>query len=101
MLDFVNKGFFILLSWSLVKDLPSLRVSPLAITPQCKQQPWLMVDHSFYGINAETIKLAPNKAMQFGRTLEQTLQKIGHADPHHGPIHSSKVDLADGFVDLV
>ena len=43
------------------------------------------------------MKLAPNKAMQFGRTLEPTLQKIRHADPHHGLICSSKVDLVDGF----
>ena len=56
-----------------------------------------MVDHSFHGINTETSKLAPDEAMQFGHTLEQTLQKIGHADPHHGAIHLSKVDLADSF----
>ena len=33
MLDFVNKGFFTLLPWCLVKDLPGLRVSPLGIIP--------------------------------------------------------------------
>ena len=37
MLDFVNKGFFTLLPWRLVKDLPSLWVSPLGITPQRKR----------------------------------------------------------------
>ena len=97
MLDFVNKGFFTLLPWHLVKDLPGLRVSPLGITPQCKEQLWLTVDCSFCGINAETVQLAPSEAMQFGRALEQTLQKIRHADPHHRPVHLSKVDLADGF----
>ena len=56
-----------------------------------------MVDHSFFGINTETIKWAPDEAMQFVCTLELTLQKIGHADPHHGPVCLSKVDLADGF----
>ena len=55
------------------------------------------MDCSFHGINAETVKLAPNKAMQFGRTLKHTLQNIRHTDPHHGPICLSKVDLADGF----
>ena len=98
MLDFVNKGFFILLPWHLVKDLPGLWVSPLGIMTQCKQQLWLTVDHSFCVINTQTTKLAPNKAMQFGRTLEWTLQKIRHADPHHRPIHLAKVDLADGFL---
>ena len=56
-----------------------------------------MVDHSFCGTNAETVQLALSEAMQFGCALERTLQKIGHADPHHGPICLSKVDLADGF----
>ena len=36
MLDFVNKGFFTLSPWHLVKDPPGLRVSPLGIMPQCK-----------------------------------------------------------------
>ena len=36
MLDFVNKGFFTLSPWRLVKDLPGLWVSPLGIMPQCK-----------------------------------------------------------------
>ena len=43
------------------------------------------------------MQLAPNKVMQFGHALEWTLQKIGHADPHQGPVCLSKVDLADGF----
>ena len=85
MLDFVEKGFFTLLPWRLVKNLPGLRVSPLGIIPQRERRPRLTVDHSFCGINAEMTKLAPNEAMQFGHTLEWTLQKIGHADPHHRP----------------
>ena len=100
MLDFVNKGFFTLSPWCLVKDLPGLRVSPLGIMPQRERQPRLIVDHSFCGINAETVQLAPSEAMQFGRALERTLQKIRHADPHHGPVCLSKVDLADGFINL-
>ena len=55
------------------------------------------MDHSFCGVDAETTKLAPDEAMQFGCTLEQTLQKNRHADPHHRPVCLSKVDLADGF----
>ena len=97
MLDFVNKGFFTLSPWRLVKDLPGLQVSPLGIMPQRKRRPRLTVDHSFCGINAETVQLAPSEAMQFGRTLERTLQNVRHADPHHGPVCLSKVDLADGF----
>ena len=37
MLDFVNKGFFTLSPWRLVKDPPGLQVSPLGIMPQRKR----------------------------------------------------------------
>ena len=37
MLDFVEKGFFTLLPWRLVKNLPGLWVSPLGIIPQRKR----------------------------------------------------------------
>ena len=97
MLDFVNKGFFTLLPWRLVEDPPGLCVSPLGIMPQRKRRPRLIADHSFHSINAETMQLAPDKAVQFGRALEWTLQKIRHTDPHHRPIFLSKADLADGF----
>ena len=37
MLDFVEKGFFTLSPWRLVKDPPGLWVSPLGIIPQRKR----------------------------------------------------------------
>jgi hypothetical protein len=41
--------------------------------------------------------MAPKEAMQFGRALQRVLAKIVHADPRYGPVHLSKIDIADGF----
>jgi hypothetical protein len=55
------------------------------------------VDLSFYGINADTVKLAPHEAMQFGRALERLLFCIRHANPRYSPVYIKKIDISDGF----
>ena len=55
------------------------------------------MDHTFSGVNKDTLPLAPRDAMQFGKTLTQLLTKIAQADPQHAPIHLIKIDIADRF----
>jgi hypothetical protein len=100
MLDFVKKGYWMVLPYRLVKDLPHLRLSPLGVIPQRERRPRLIVDYTFNGVNEETVKMMPNEAMQFGRALERVLYSIHHANPHFGPVYVSKTDLADGFYRL-
>ena len=97
MVDMVNKRYWIVLPYSMVRTLPDLRISPLGVVPQRGRRPRIIVDYSFYGLNAETTKLARPEAMQFGGTLERVLRKILQADPQHGPVYMLKVDLSDGF----
>ena len=97
MLDFVRKGYWMVLPYRLVKDLPDLRLSPLGVVPQRERRPRLIVDYTFNGVNEDTVKMMPNEAMQFGRALERVLYSIHHANPHFGPVYISKTDLADGF----
>jgi hypothetical protein len=97
MLDFVKKGYWMVLPYRLVKDLPHLRLSPLGVVPQRERRPRLIVDYTFNGVNEDTVKMMPNEAMQFGRALERVLYSIHHASPHYGPVYVSKTDLADGF----
>ena len=97
MADFCDKGFWTVLPFNLVKDLPNLRLSPLGVVPQRDRRPRLIVDLSFWGINDETISLAPRESMQFGRALERILYRIRHADPAYGPVYLSKYDISDGF----
>ena len=56
MLEFVQKGFWTVLPYRLLKDrhqrklrgLRDLRLSPLGIIPQRDRRPRLIVDYSFY-----------------------------------------------------
>lgn len=95
--DFAEKGFWAILPFDLVRDLPGLRLSPLGSVPQNDRRPRLIVDLSFYGVNAATQHLAPKEAMQFGRALHRLLYRVRHSNPTFGPVYSNKVDIADGF----
>lgn len=97
MADFVRKGFWTVLPYPLVKRLRGLHLSPLSSIPQRGRRPILIVDLSFYGVNMDTVKLAPHEAMQFGRALDRLLFRIRHADPRHGPVYMNKIDISDGF----
>jgi hypothetical protein len=97
MLDFVEKGYWMVLPYHLVRDDPQLRLSPLGVVPQRERRPRLIVDYTFNGVNKDTVKMMPAEAMQFGRTLERILYAVHHANPHHGPVYVAKTDMADGF----
>lgn len=97
MVDFIYKGFWVVLPYDVVKHLPNLRLSPLGVVPQRDRRPRLIVDYTFSGVNQETRKLAPREAMQFGRALDRILLAILHAPDNHGPVYLLKIDLSDGF----
>lgn len=86
-----------LLPAALVTGLQQLRLSPLGVVPQKDRRPRTIVDYTFYGVNDDTVPLAPHEAMQFGRALHRILSSILHADPRFGHIYLSKVDISDGF----
>ena len=103
LLEFDQKGFWLVLPASEVRrllesgEIASLRVSPMGVIPQRDRRPRLIVDLSFYGVNDDTLQLAPSESMQFGRALERLLYLIRHSNPRFGPVHMGKVDLSDGF----
>lgn len=100
MADMVRKGFWIVLPFDKViqrADIQDLRISPMGVVPQRERRPRAIVDYSFSGVNDETVKLAPNEAMQFGRAFDRVLHAIHTAPPRHGPVYLSKIDLSDGF----
>ena len=59
--------------------------------------PHLIVDLSFWGVNAETLPATPSEAMQFGHTLERILYRIHHANPAFGPVYVGKIDISNAF----
>lgn len=98
--DFVQKQFWTILPYELIKHMTNLRLSPLGVVPQRERRPRLIVDLSYFGINQECLSIAPNDAMQFGRALQRLLYKILIANPAHGPVYLSKIDIADSFYRL-
>ena len=97
MADMIRKGYWVALPYSVVKDLPNLRLSPMGVVPQCERRPRTIVDYTFSCVNQEAARGAPLEAMQFGKTLERILQRILAANPRHGPTYMLKIDLSDGF----
>jgi hypothetical protein len=94
LLDFVQKGFWMILPLTLLKKYPqlykNLRISPMGVVPQRARRPRIIVNCSFFGLNDDTVKLAPREAMQFGKALQRILQALVDANPIHGPVHLIK-----------
>jgi hypothetical protein len=102
LMEVILKGQWIVLPYSLVRALPrrvirQLGISPMGVVPQRDRRPRVIVDYSFFGVNEETVKLAPHEAMQFGKALERILRQIIESNPTHGPVYLLKIDIADGF----
>ena len=95
--DMINKGQWIILPYSKVKELPGLRLSPPGVVPQRDRRPCWIVDYFWWNVNQETLSLAPKGAMQFGHALDRILGEILLADPAYGPPEMMKVDIADSF----
>ena len=100
MADMIDQGYWVMLPYSDVFKLPHLRLSPLGVVPQRDRRPRIIVDYTFWGINDDTVPLAPAESMQFGRALERILHKIRRANRRFGPTYMIKVDIADGFYRL-
>ena len=100
MADMIDQGYWVILPYSNVLHLPHLRLSPLGVVPQRDRRPRIIVDYTFWGINDDTVPLAPSESMQFGRAFERILHKIRRANRRFGPTYMIKVDIADGFYRL-
>jgi hypothetical protein len=95
--DMIHKGQWTVLLARLVLHEPQLRLSPLCVVPQRDRRPRTISDSTFFGLNHETVPVSPSECMQFGRALWRILRHVKSANPHHGPIYLSKIDIADGF----
>ena len=96
-LDMMKKGQWVLLPYSDIKHLKGLRISPPGVIPQRDRRPRWICDYSWSGVNADTVPIAPQQAMQFGQALDRILREIIISDPSKGPVSMMKVDIADGF----
>jgi hypothetical protein len=76
----IDQKYWVILPYSSVEHYPYLRISPMGVVLQKDCRPQTIVDYSFSGVNQATLLLAPEESMQFGRALENLLQRI-HLTP--------------------
>ena len=93
----MDKEQWTVLPASLVKDVPGIGLSPLGLVPQKNRRDRMISDYGFFGVNDNTVPLAPPEAIQFGQTLKRLLQRIHRANDVFGPVYMPKIDLSDGF----
>ena len=67
--------------YSAVRHLPHLRIFPLGAVPQRNRRPWLIVDYTFSGLNAETLLWAPREAKQFDLRAAACVQQYRSFGP--------------------
>ena len=96
-LDFGRKGFWVVLPFDSVKHEKGLRLSPIGCVPQDGRRPRMIADYSFWGINDETQKLAPEGAMQFGTAPLRIREALMKANRKYGDVYMYKNDMSDGF----
>jgi hypothetical protein len=65
----IHKGQWTVLPVLLVLGEPQLRLSHLGVVPQQDRRPRTISDYTFFGLNHETVPVAPSECMQFGRAL--------------------------------
>ena len=94
----MDKQQWTVLPASLVKDISGIRLSPLlGLVPQRNRWDRMISNYSFFGVNDDTVPLAPTEAMQFDQTLKRLLQRIHCANDVFGPVYISKIDLSESF----
>ena len=86
LVDLVHKQFWVVLPVDEVLELEELRLSPLGAVPQHKQQPRVICDYTYCGVNQDTEPTAPPKAMQFGHAPPRILFQLANSDPAYGPV---------------
>ena len=66
---------------STVTDISGVQVSSPMVAEQRDQRPRTLCNLTYSRVNKNTVLLAPNKKMQFGRALRRLLLRIYRADP--------------------
>jgi hypothetical protein len=67
------------------------RLSPLGVVPQRDRRTQTISNYSFFGVNDETLALAPGECMQFGKALWRLLRHLKSANLHIGSVYLSNI----------
>jgi hypothetical protein len=86
--NMVHEGYWTILPFRAIQNLPALKLSPAGVVPQRERQPRLILDYSFpaeNNVNNLSLNLAPAHAMQFGKALPRILQRLVYCNALFGP----------------
>ena len=95
-----NQDTLIVLTYSLLRNVPQLCISPLGCVPQRGHRPRIINDYTFSGVNVGSHKMAPSVAMQWWQTLHRIIWLIFNSEQRHGLVFLSKKDLSDSFYQI-
>eukprot|EP00536_Pseudo-nitzschia_multiseries_P014096 jgi/Psemu1/37529/gm1.37529_g len=83
--------------WDKARIAAAISRGPLGLVTQCGRRSRMISDYTFFGINEDTIPLAPEESMQFGQTLHRLLTQMHRANNRLGSVYVSKIDISDSF----
>ena len=93
----VEKGYWMMLPYSVAKRLPGFRLSPPGVKVERDRRPRWIGDYSYFKTNAKTLPVTCMSSMQYGCAQDRLLSEIVFADPALGPVYMLKVYVLDGF----
>jgi len=85
--NMIDKQQWTVLPAHLVLNIDKLRLSPLGLVPQRGRCNCMISDYSYVGVNSDTLRLAPAKAIQFDKALTRLLTKIHHSNKRFKPVY--------------
>ena len=72
----VGKVQWVLLPYSVAKELLGLRLTPPGVKEERDRQPWWIGDFSFGNLNSETLPIAALYAMKYGWALYRLVGEV-------------------------
>ena len=77
----VEKGQWVVLLYSVAKDLPGLRMIPPGAKEERYRRPRWLGDDSFSNLNSKILPITAMYAMKYGRALDRLIREVVIDDP--------------------
>ena len=90
----VGKWHWVVLPYSVAKELPGLRLSLQGLKEERDRWLWWLEYSSYSNLNYKNVPISALSAMQYGRFLDQLIREVVISDPALGPVHALKVDVS-------
>ena len=93
----VKKGKWVVLPYSMAKEIPGLNLSPPGVKEERDRRPWWIGDNSFSNLNSKTLHIAAMSSMKQVRASERLIMEVRIADLALGLLYILKLDISDGL----